>query len=131
MSVSAIKNLENFLELTAIRQKVISRNLANVNTEYYKREEVSFDDVMAQNLTTQMKVTNELHMGSPETDSIKDMHIKIVQDDKTTYNSGINNVNVDKEMSDLAENTILFKFASRKINGYFKELQDVIKGSRA
>ena len=42
--------------------------------------------------------------------------------------SGVNNVDIDKEMSDLAENSLSFKFASRRIGDYFKLIQEVIKG---
>jgi hypothetical protein len=42
--------------------------------------------------------------------------------------SGINNVNIEKEMSELAENTLRYKFASRKVGDYYRTLQKVIKG---
>ena len=42
--------------------------------------------------------------------------------------SGINNVDIDKEMADLAENSIMYKFAAKKLQTYFRTLQEVIKG---
>ena len=39
-----------------------------------------------------------------------------------------NSVDVNKEMADLAKNSIMFKFASKKINGYYQTLQGVIRG---
>jgi flagellar basal-body rod protein FlgB len=40
--------------------------------------------------------------------------------------SGINNVNIEKEMSDLAENTLRFKFATKKVAEYYKTIQNVL-----
>jgi flagellar basal-body rod protein FlgB len=57
------------------------------------------------------------------------MHVKVVKDETMSYNSGVNNVNIDKEMADMAENQIMFKFAARNISIYFKSMQDVIKGA--
>ena len=129
MANSTIQNLENFIDLASIRQKVINRNIANVNTEYYKREEVVFDDLFEEGINSAMKQTSGKHMGMSEQHNLSDMNLRVQQDD-TNYNSGINNVNIDKEMSDLAENTILFRFAAKKISSYYRTYQEVIKGNR-
>ncbi len=42
--------------------------------------------------------------------------------------SGVNNVDIDKEMSELAANALLFRFSSKKIGDYYRGLQNVIKG---
>ena len=51
-------------------------------------------------------------------------------DEKSEIIANGNNVDVNKEMADLAKNSIMFKFASKKINGYYQTLQNVIKGGR-
>ena len=37
-------------------------------------------------------------------------------------------MDIDQEMSELAANSIQFRFASRKIGDYYRNLQNVIKG---
>ncbi len=128
--MSTIKNLENLISVSALRQKVIARNISNVNTEYYKREVISFDECMTEGMNGGMKKTEPLHLGNSEDSSIGNMNVKVVKDKGDEYNSGINNVNIDKEMSDLAENQIMFKFAARKINSYYRTMQDIIKGTK-
>ena len=128
MPDNTLQTLDNLMSLTSVRQKVISRNIANLNTEHYQREEVSFDEFFNAGLNNSMKATEEKHLGGSTTNKFSDMHVKVVKDETADYNSGVNNVNIDKEMSDLAENQILFKFAAKKINSYFHNLQDVIKG---
>ena len=129
MAENTIKSLENLISLTSLRQKVIAKNIANINTEYYKREEVTFDEFLQSVMTATMKKTNEKHFGSSLSPELKDMNLSVIEDPKSDFNSGINNVNIDREMSDLAENQILFKFASQKIGNYFKSIQSVIKGT--
>ncbi|MFW5702289.1 MAG: hypothetical protein ACOCX7_05015, partial [Bacteroidota bacterium] len=44
------------------------------------------------------------------------------------YFSGETHVNIDKEMSNLAQNQIRFRFASKMVNGYFTGMQSSISG---
>ncbi len=125
MSVSTIKLLERFIDYCAERNKVISRNIANVGTENYQRQDISFDKVLGDTLQSNIKTTNEKHIRS----SLIEPNAYSVQSTKITdYTSGVNNVDIEKEMSDLAENTLLFKFTSKKIGDYYKGIQNVIKG---
>jgi flagellar basal-body rod protein FlgB len=123
MSVSNIKLLEDFIDYTSVRNKVISKNIANVGTANYKREDVVFKDLFAENLAS-LKTTSSKHIGQNNFDTEN----RIIQDKSREMDSGINNVNIDEEMADLAENSIEFKFVSQKIGRYFRTLQSVIKG---
>jgi flagellar basal-body rod protein FlgB len=125
MSVSTIKLLERFIDYCAERNKVISNNIANVGTENYQRQDISFDKVLGDTLNSNIKTTNEKHIRA----SLIEPNPYSVQNSKITeYTSGVNNVDIEKEMSDLAENTLLFKFTSKKIGDYYKGIQNVIKG---
>ncbi|MBD3410181.1 MAG: flagellar basal body rod protein FlgB [Ignavibacteriales bacterium] len=125
MASEILPLMERFIDWTAKRGQVINKNIANVNTEYYKREEVPFDAVMKETFDVPFKQTREGHVPLKSDDDFP-----VVKDDSIDPNNGLNNVMIDREMSDLAENTLLFKFASKKINGHFAKLQEVIKGDR-
>ncbi|GAB6281320.1 MAG: flagellar basal body rod protein FlgB [Ignavibacterium sp.] len=129
MADSTLKKLENLIDFTAQRQKVLNLNIANVNTENYKRKDVEFNQILSDNLNNQLKVTNPKHF--PINLEAENNSTTITNDNSTEISSGINNVNIDEEMAEVAKNTILFKFASRKLNGYFKNIQEVIKGERS
>ncbi|QQS35471.1 MAG: flagellar basal body rod protein FlgB [Ignavibacteriales bacterium] len=124
MSTSNISLLEKFIGYCSDKNKIISQNIANVGTENYKRQDVVFKDILNENMNPQIKLTNPKHfegitpVSSPE----------IIDDNNKDMVSGINNVDIEKEMTDLAQNSINFKFASRKISDHFKGLQNVIKG---
>jgi len=126
--MSTIKMLENMIEYCSAKNKVISKNLANIGTEAYQRNEVLFKDVFTSQLNSNLKSTEKRHINSnPE--SFPGSNIEIVRDTSEDMISGINNVDVEREMADLAENTIQFKFAARKIGDYYKNLQKIIKGT--
>ncbi len=127
MSTSSnIRLLENLLDYTSVKNKVISKNISNIGTEGYQREDVKFNALLKENLSNQMKVTEPQHFGSQQ--FVQGSEFNIVNDDDGQIYSGVNNVDIDKEMSDLAENSLSFKFASRRIGDYFKLIQEVIKG---
>ncbi len=112
MPTTNVKLLENFISYCSVKNKAISKNIANVGTEDYKREDVTFKNVF-DDVNGNMYSKNNL---------------EIDVDKSGELTSGINNVDIDKEMSDLAENTIRFKFASRQLTDYFKNMQSIIKG---
>lgn len=125
---STVKLLENLLNYCALKNKVIANNIANVNTENYKREDVSFKNLLNENTNSLLKTTENRHISSFNSSLSNDPQFKIVIDESEDNVSGINNVNIEREMSELAENTLRFKFASKKIGDYYRTLQNVIKG---
>jgi flagellar basal-body rod protein FlgB len=124
MAASSIKLLENFINYCSLKNKIISKNIANVGTQNYKREDVEFKSFLVE-LNSSVKITNEKHI---KTGPVENPYYEISKDKEKEMLSGINNVDIDKEMAELAENTLLFKFSSRKIGDYYKGLQSVIKG---
>jgi flagellar basal-body rod protein FlgB len=128
MSEPTINVLEKLVSYSALRQKVISKNIANISTQDYQREEVKFNDLLIEGLNSNLKATEEKHFNSNNLVQSDSSEFSVVKDSDTEMYSGINNVNIDEEMADLAENTLMFKFAVKKLQMYFKTLQDVIKG---
>jgi flagellar basal-body rod protein FlgB len=128
MSEPTIKVLEKLISYSALRNKVISKNIANISTQDYQREEVKFNDLFMEGLNSNLKATEVRHFNSRNLSQTDSSEYKVVKDSNPELYSGINNVSIDKEMADLAENSIMFKFAVKKLQTYFKTLQEVIKG---
>lgn len=124
MESSSIKSLEKFISYCSTKNKVLSKNIANIGTENYKRQDVDFKTILFNNMG-QMKATNSKHLKLPE---INQPEFEVLQDKSMDNISGVNNVDIDREMSELAANSIQFRFASRKIGDYYRNLQNVIKG---
>ncbi len=124
MHSSGIKSLEKFIDYCSTKNKVISKNIANIGTENYKREDVDFKSILSENLG-QLRATNPKHI---KLNQIEKTEFEVSKDNSLDNTSGVNNVDIDREMSELAANSIQFRFASRKIGDYYKGLQNVIKG---
>ncbi len=128
MSASNIKLLENYIDYCSAKSQIVSKNIANMGTENYQRQDVKFISELDREMNAQVKVTNARHF---ENSNFMDGQVKgfeIIVDRKTDMISGMNNIDIDKEMAELAENTIRFKFASKKISAHYKSLQKVIRG---
>ncbi|PID62484.1 MAG: flagellar basal body rod protein FlgB [Ignavibacteriae bacterium] len=115
MSIPPYKSLENLLDYSALKQKVIGQNIANAETKNYRRRDVEFKDALKDSL-------NDI--------TSKDKTLSVEVDNETPVIAYGNNVNVDHEMADLAQNSLMFKFGSKKITAYYKTLQGVIKGGK-
>jgi flagellar basal-body rod protein FlgB len=126
--------LSKALQAYSMRQKVISSNIANIATPGYRTQHVTFEDELAGAMEgtaiTGMQ-TNERHLqiGSSSngevTPEVVDTTGSADQDDLV---SGVNNVDIDQEMAELAKNQIRFKFAARMISDTFKGIQKSIRG---
>lgn len=127
--MSTIKLLENAIDFCSVKNNVISKNIANIGTEDYQREEAVFKDVLSAQINKNLKATNSRHISSNPESLSNENGVSVMKDNSEDMASGINNVDIEKEMADLAENTIMFKFSARKIGSYYKNLQTVIKGT--
>ena len=124
------KLLEKVLDYAALKQKLISKNIANLSTVNYKREDISFDQYLNKNVRGGLQINNPRHIASSEIKAPGQSDFKIEKDRNEENVSGMNNVDIDQEMAEMAQNTLLFKFAARRLNHHYRQLQSVIKGGR-
>jgi len=129
MAPSNINLLENYIGHLSKKNKVVSNNIANIGTEGYVRQNVRFDAMLQSEMGSNMKTSDGKHIKMTQP---SDMGIQneIFLDKSKEPNGGINNVDIETEMAELAENAINFKFTSKKIAKHFQEMRDVIKGGR-
>ncbi len=125
---SSVKLLTNLLDYCSEKNKVIAKNIANIGTENYRRQDVVFKDILNESADSLLKKTNPKHLDSLQINPKGNSKFEYIEDNSQEMESGINNVNIEKEMSELAENTLRYKFASRKVGDYYRTLQKVIKG---
>ncbi|WP_163971217.1 flagellar basal body rod protein FlgB [Oceanobacillus halotolerans] len=123
-----IRSLESSLDYATMKNRTISNNIANVNTPNYKAKEVTFNNVLQDELSSSInaKRTNAKHIPFQQNGETKSFHISTKNN--TTYNHNGNNVDIDKEMTELAKNQIYYQSLVDRINGKFSSLQTVIRG---
>lgn len=126
---NTMSTIENALNYSSTKQKVISQNIANVDTPNYKAKDVSFKAVLnnEMNQSFQTYRTNKLHIDFSQSNSAESA---IINKRDTQYNHNGNSVDVDKEMSDLATNQIYYNAMIDRMNGKFSTLQNVIRGGK-
>ncbi|MGE5431779.1 MAG: flagellar basal body rod protein FlgB [Syntrophomonadaceae bacterium] len=120
------KSLIKMLDYCTQKQKVLSRNIANIGTENYQREDVKFSDVLSDNMASVLKTTNPRHFPVQDAADTENK-FEVLKDQSKDLSSGMNNVDIDTEMAEMAENTLKYKFASKKMGDYFRLIQEVIK----
>lgn len=122
--------LKAALDVTQLRQRVISNNIANVGTKGFRRQDVRFEDYLesfVRKPAVEGQRTDERHMAVPgAVDSPEVYEVKTGLND-----SGLNNVDIDMEMADLAENHLFFNVSQRLISGQFSGLRKSISGRTA
>lgn len=105
--------LGKMLDLGAARQRTIAGNVANVNTPNYRRQVYSFKDALEQ------------AMAGGDINEVKGT----VERPRTTLvrNNG-NNVDVEQEMNDLNENSVLYGIYSQLYAMKSQGIKNAIKG---
>ncbi|MEC0767255.1 flagellar basal body rod protein FlgB [Bacillus atrophaeus] len=122
-----IQNLENALGRANVKQKVITNNIANIDTPNYKAKKVSFQNLLNQESSRLESVkTDYRHVDFSHTGS----NGSIVANSNTAYQQNGNNVDIDKEMTDLAENQINYQALVERMSGKFNSLKTVLTGGK-
>jgi flagellar basal-body rod protein FlgB len=100
---------KSYLEASAYRNKVLSQNLANVNTPGYKADEVtmpsSLNELSGSGKTThsvRMKVTSDKHIHGSKGKDGKFISHKLKDPDEVKKNG--NNVSLRQQMTKLSQN---------------------------
>jgi flagellar basal-body rod protein FlgB len=120
--------MENALSGAALRHKVISNNIANVNTPGFKRTAVSFEDRLTEALQQESSTlarTNSRHLPGRKTGGFSPL---LSVDSNTTMRTDGNNVDIDAEMANLAKNNIYYDAVAQQLSRYFTNLKSVISG---
>lgn len=120
--------LERSLDAAALRQKVIADNVANVDTPYFKRSEVKFEELLQNEMKDQGFQgyrTDQRHfeIGRPAK-----LTPQVIQDNSTMINNNLNNVDIDYEMSLMAKNQLRYNVMVQQVNGELKKLRTAIDG---
>ena len=118
--------LEQGLRYAALRQQAIADNIANADTPGYKAKDVRFQAELERAFRLEAKRTNPKHFSFPNEQNGK---IIVTTDTTVSYNHNGNSVDIDQEMSKLAENQIYYNALIERLNGKFTTLKTVIKGA--
>lgn len=108
--------LERGLEASSLRQRVLAHNVANINTPGFKRARVEFEDHLARAVAAQQ-----------DPDAVQP---EVVVETQSLGRPDGNNVDIELEMAQLAENQIWYAALTRQLSDHFARLRTVIHDGR-
>ncbi len=109
----AIKILEKVMDICAYRQKILASNIANADTPGYKARDINFQDELKRAI---------------ENDT--ENNYKVIEASTTMPNRDGNTVNIELEMTKVAETMLMYNTATQLISTRIRMLKDAIKGGR-
>ncbi|MCR1950187.1 flagellar basal body rod protein FlgB [Clostridium sp. DSM 100503] len=122
---SSMQFIKLGLDASALREKVIANNMANINTKDFKKSYVSFED----NLT---KATEEFSLKKTKkgylNGELNNSLISVKQDKSTSMRTDGNNVDMDLEKVNQAANTLMYNALITQANSKLNMTKSVISG---
>ena len=117
--------LKNGVDAASQRQKIISSNIANINTPGFKAKRVSFEKELSKALDRQgtMVKTHERHLGVEDAHKVTG---RVIETRGHTMNENGNSVDIDREMVDLAANEIYYSALIEQVNRKLQNMSYVI-----
>jgi flagellar basal-body rod protein FlgB len=125
--------LQKCLDASALRHKVISNNIANATTPGFKASDVSFQGEVKKLLDEKnaekidLSVTDKNHI-SPHPPDLSELMPRVITSSDTYRQIDGNNVDIDREMSTLAENSLAFRTYTRLLGDAFTAMNSAIRG---
>jgi len=127
--------MERFMDLAVRRQKLIASNLSNVDTPGYKTVDIDFEQELQSQMAgsagqgISMAVTDTRHLATSSR-AQGGLPAQAREVEGLTLRNDLNNVNIDREMSELSTNAMKFSAVSQMIAGKFRTLKAAITEGR-
>lgn len=127
MDIQPFAQHEQALKFRALRNLVLTSNIANADTPNYKARDIEFSDVLkdVNGGALSMKKTSEMHRDSWSTSRINPT-MKYRMPTQPTLDG--NTVETDIEQAAFAENAVQYRASLTFLNGQIRTLRYAIKG---
>lgn len=120
-----INVVDRALDASYLRETVIVNNIANVDTPYYKRKDVNFQDVLDDAIDSAKYKTIDQAVTSINTDDLNP--IEYTDAENFSYRIDRNNVDIDTENVELASEQLRYQALIQSANLDFSRFRSVIK----
>lgn len=120
-----INVVDRALDASYLRETVIANNIANVDTPYYKRKDVNFQDVLDDAINSAKYKTIDQAVTSINTDNLNP--IEYTDAENFSYRIDRNNVDIDTENAELASEQLRYQALIQSANLDFSRFRSVIK----
>ncbi|TCL66536.1 flagellar basal-body rod protein FlgB [Hydrogenispora ethanolica] len=127
----ATRKLERSMDATVLRSQLLSHNIANANTPDYKRVDLDFASVLADTMNDGSSLpltrTHPRHLPMAETSEAAPA-FRVTREWRTSTRQDGNNVDVEFEMAQVAENTLHYQALGTSWKQQMSRLKMAIEG---
>ncbi|RBP70111.1 flagellar basal-body rod protein FlgB [Alkalibaculum bacchi] len=114
------------LDMSSLRQRTVSSNIANINTPDYKVNKVQFEDLLKTAIDENAVTLEKSHPNHFGIGEVEDIEPIVKKRESTSLNDNGNNVDVDLEMTELAANELYYNTLVSQLNSRLANLNYVI-----
>ena len=128
--------LHRSMDVGTLRHEVLANNMANVNTDHFKRSDLTFETALKAALDSENPV-GKFPSHRPEADKApfarQVVDYRTVKPKKTldfmsvSKNNG-NNVDPDVEAYNITQNIMRYQLAAQAVNSHFNQINLVLRG---
>jgi flagellar basal-body rod protein FlgB len=120
-------NLKKAVDAYARRHEVTAQNIANVETPGYRARRLKFEEMLTgAGASIEGYRTHPDHLPIGRR-GLGDARPEAVATD-SDFDNGVNNVDIDAQMADLATNDLSYRLATRLLSQRYSVLRGAIKG---
>jgi len=116
--------LAKVLDGAAARQRVLANNIANVETPNFQRKAVSFEGELREAMDAPT-IDPDMQLNA-----IRNVATEAAPDTNTPARANGNNVQIDREMVELAKNSLQYETAAQLLTMELREVQNAIHEGR-
>lgn len=132
ISTNQLNLLERSLDVSTLRQRTISNNIANVDTPYFKSKQVVFEEILQSQMNgsgskLESNRTDQRHFSFGQAKG-RIPAPQIISNPQAFVQNNGNDVDVEYEMNQMAKNQIWYNGLVQMTNGYFTKMKSVIEG---
>jgi flagellar basal-body rod protein FlgB len=128
----AISTLSRSLDLRARSHEMILNNVANADTPNFKPFSVNVEKALQKDaqpaVSARLKQTDDLHLPGPQTPDDPSAIEASSGEDPLLFRGDRNGVDIDREMTALAKNSLLYKASAQMVASKFRGLKHAITG---
>ena len=127
MEINPFSHHEQALRLRALRNEILSSNIANADTPHYKARDIDFASALrgAEGKGPSLRKTNELHQSAWTTNRLgAEVKYRVPMQPALDGNT----VETDVEQALFAENTVRYRAALTFLGGQINGLRYAIRG---
>ncbi|HSR52413.1 MAG TPA: flagellar basal body rod protein FlgB [Acidobacteriota bacterium] len=127
---SGIDRMAEYLDFASKRQQVINSNIANIETPGYRAKTLDFEHLFRAELEPglHLRSTRAGHLSGPPELIREAARVRTLP--TGALGNDLNNVDLDHETTQLAQNVLKFSAVAQMIQGRLSAIRQVIEGAR-